>query len=341
MSSWHGYSSIFNLGHRAIADLLKYPVNVEEKCDGSQISFGLFETTDEGDEALPNLSPPFELKIRSKGAVMHPDAPEKMFNKAAETVKQLQAQLHPGWTYRGEFLAKPKHNALVYDRVPKGNIIIFDINSGEEEFLSYEEKQKEAERLGLEVVPLLFTGVIDDINSFRKFLDTTSILGGQKIEGVVVKPVGYDLFGKDHKCLMGKFVSEAYKEVHSKSWRADNPSNRDILEILGAMYGTQARWNKAIQHLREAGQIEDDVRDIGKLMREIPKDIKRDSEDEIKEKLFAYAWPHVRRMVTRGVPEYYKDLLLKRQFEQEGAMDAISVTDDVLGGDHVVLQGVE
>ena len=318
MSSFHTYPSIFNIGHKAISALLKGQVTVEEKIDGSQFSFGLFVTTgDNGTISETGGGPLLELKVRSKGAVMHPDAPEKMFTKAVETVKAIQDQLHVGWTYRGEYLRSPKHNALAYDRVPKGHIIIFDINIGEEAYLSYEDKRDEAERLGLEVVPRLFQGTIENIEDFRGFLSTTSVLGGQQIEGVVVKPLNYDLFGRDHKCLMGKFVSESYKEVHSQAWKSDNPTNKDVLEILGATYGTQARWAKAVQHLREAGKIEDDPRDIGLLMREIPADVEKECAEEIKEKLYQWAWPHVRRMLTRGVPAWYKDLLLRGAFEAE------------------------
>lgn len=37
----------------------------------------------------------------------------------------------------------------------------------------------------------------------------------------------------------------------------------------------------------------------------------------IKEKLFAFAWPHIARIVTHGLPEWYKEQLLKKQFERE------------------------
>jgi hypothetical protein len=301
MNSWHHYSSIYNLGHKAIADLLKVPVYVEEKVDGSQFSFGL---TEEG-----------ELKVRSKGCEMVVDAPEKMFTFAVETVKRLKPLLHPGWTYRGEYLRSPKHNALIYNRVPREHIILFDIEIGECEFLEYPAKWAEAKRLGLEVVPLLYGGTVETIEAFREFLRIESILGGQKIEGVVIKPIGYNLFGVDKKVLMGKFVSETFKEVHSKMWKADNPTAGDILAMLGATYCTQARWQKALQHLSEKGLVTDSPQDIGLLMKEVPIDIKRECEEEIKEKLFAFAWPHIARMSTRGLPEWYKDSLLRKQFE--------------------------
>lgn len=302
MESWHSYPSIFNLGHRAIANLLQVPVIVEEKVDGSQFSFGV----DEDDN----------LHVRSKGAEMHPDAPEKMFNKAVDTVKNLRPLLRPGWTYRGEYLAKPKHNVLAYNRVPNQHIILFDITIGLESYLNYQDKKAEADRVGLECVPLLAEGEITDINAFRALLDRESVLGGQKIEGVVIKPASYNLFGPDKKTLMGKFVSEAFKEIHHGEWRKENPTPLDIIDQIALDLKTPARWNKAIQHLAEAGRLEGSPRDIGALMKEVPLDIEKECREEIMERLYAFAWPHIRRKVTAGLPEWYKNELLKKQFDQ-------------------------
>jgi hypothetical protein len=314
MNSWHSYPSIFNLGHRAVASLLSVPVNVEEKIDGSQFSFGI---TEEG-----------EIKVRSKGAVMHPDAPEKMFSKAVDTVKSLAPQLVPGWTYRAEYLAKPKHNTLCYDRAPDKHIIVFDINTGEEAYLGYAEKKAEADRLGLECVRLIFAGTMTDLAEFRTFLDCESALGGQKIEGVVVKPSEYNLYAPDKKVLMGKFVSEAFREFHGQEWKKENPNSGDILDRIGSEYQTRARWHKAIQHLQEAGRLEGSPRDIGLLMKEVPADIEKECVDEIKGRLFAWAWPSIRRMSTHGLPEFYKDQLLKQQFEAVGEPTAEPESND-------------
>lgn len=324
MNSWGSYPSIYNLGHRAVRDLLTVPHYVEEKVDGSQFSMGLIEENN-------SVDPINVLRIRSKGAEMNVDAPEKMFNKAAETARRLASPeaiaagvgLHPGWTYRCEYLAKPKHNTLAYDRVPAGNLIVFDVSTGDGEFLSPLKKWDEAMRLGLESVPLLGAGGHGGVNPItldriRDLLDTTSILGGNKIEGVVIKQLGPDyLYGLDKKVLIGKFVSEAFKEAHKSEWKKTSPSTGDILLMLGAKYSHAGRWMKAVQHLREAGQIEDSPKDIGKILIEVQKDLGKEEQDEIKKLLWKWAWPHISRAATRGVPEWYKESLLKLQFENE------------------------
>jgi hypothetical protein len=297
------YPSIFNVGHKAIADLFTVPVIVEEKVDGSQFSF-----REEEDGTL---------SCRSKGADLIMDAPEKMFVAAVATVKHLAELnvLHRTWTYRAEYLAKPHHNTLVYDRTPRDCLIVFDVNYAPEAYLSPEAKAAEAERIGLECVPVLYRGMITTAEQFRALMDTDSVLGGTKIEGVVIKPESYNLYGQDKKCLMGKFVSEAFKEVHGHEWRDKNPTSGDIIQRLISKYGTEARWQKAVQHLREAGQLEQSPRDIGALLKEVVADVAKECTDAIKDDLYKWAWDHIRRGLTAGMPEWYKEQLVKLQFE--------------------------
>jgi len=295
-TSWHSYPSVFALGHKAISELFLEPVLVEEKIDGSQFSFGRFEDG---------------LRCRSKGAQINADVPERMFEEAVEVVKGLD--LREGWTYRTEYLKKPKHNTLAYDRVPKNHIILFDINTGEEEYLDRQQKGMEAERLGLEIVPLLFQGTITEPKTLLDFLERPSILGGQKIEGMVIK--NYARFGQDKKVLMGKYVSEAFKEVHGAEWKKNNPTSGDIIQRLIMQYKTPARWNKAVQHLRDRGELTQSPRDIGALIKEVQIDIDKECADEIKDALYAHAMQHIRRGITGGLPEWYKEELLKLQFQ--------------------------
>ncbi len=304
IESWHSYPKIHALGHAAVKDLLLDEVLVEEKVDGSQFSFGKF-TSKEGAEYL---------RCKSKGVELTVEAPDNMFKKGVESAKELFPILRNGWAYRGEYLASPKHNTLCYGRVPAKYVILFDINNGQESYLTRAEKEAEASRLGLEIVPVVHQGEVKDIDFFRTFLDRESILGGQKVEGVVVK--NYKRFGIDGKALMGKFVSEAFKEVHGADWKERNPGQGDIVARLIHKLRTPARWAKALQHLKEAGQVEGTPRDIGKLIPATGDDIQAECEAEIKQMLFDWAWPDVRRGVVSGVAEWYKEELLKKQFEK-------------------------
>ena len=301
LASWHSYPSIYNLGHRYVSELFLDPVVVQEKIDGSQFSFGYF---DEGGFLT--------LRCRSKGAQINVDAPDKMFAKAVEAVKAVTHRMRVNWTYRAEYLQKPKHNALAYDRTPMNHLILFDICVGEEIYLPHEAVALEAATLGFDVVPKLFEGKIENVEIFRTLIETMSCLGGQKVEGVVIK--NYARFGLDKKVLMGKFVSEAFKETHAREWKAANPGQGDVILKLAESLKTDARWHKAVIHLRESGRLEDSPRDIGFLLREVQLDIEKEEVDFIKQKLYDWAWPQLRRMVVGGLPEWYKQQLLAKQF---------------------------
>lgn len=296
----HSYPSIYNFGHRAVAGLLTGPVYVQEKVDGSQFSFGLDESGN--------------VVTRSKGAEIFLETSDKLFKGAVEYAHSIKDKLTPGYTYRGEVLCRPRHNTLTYDRVPRHNVVLFDINAGEENYMPYDRVVQEATRLDLEVVPLIHEGMVESADQLKSYLETISFLGGQKIEGVVVKPVGYALFGADNKALMGKYVSEAFKEIHGGEWRKNNPSQNDVLERVALAYKTPVRWNKAIQHLREVGQIEDSPKDIGKVLVEVHRDVLKECEQEIKDALWTAAWPKIARIITAGLPEWYKKELLEKQF---------------------------
>lgn len=315
ITSWHSYPSIYNLGHRVLEKLFEGPVVIEEKVDGSQFSFGLING---------------ELKVRSKGKEMDINAPEKMFNQAVATVKQLHEEEHliPGYTYRGEYLQKPKHNVLTYSRIPNRHIALYDINIGHEHYMCREEKQSVAANMGLEVVPQYqWNGVLDQ-GFIDWILSQESFLGGCKIEGFVVK--NYNQFGPDKKVLMGKYVSPAFKEIHGKEWKRMNPLQGDILAQLGERYCAEGRWRKAIQHVRDLGKLEQSPKDIGALVKEIPADVKKECEEEIKELLFKWAWPHIARASVRGFPEWYRQVL---QWEEGSDYPDGSDSEGFPGGD--------
>ncbi len=182
---------------------------------------------------------------------------------------------------------------------------------GHETYLTYKEKEMEALRLGLEVTPLLFEGIITDPFMLRDFLDKVSILGGPKIEGVVIK--NYKRFTMDGKVQMGKFVSEDFKEVHAGEWKKENPGTGDIVQVLITKYRSMARWQKAVQHLKEKGLIKGEMSDMQHLFPEVAADTRKECEEEIKQLLFDWAWKNISRSLTGGLPEWYREQLLKEQ----------------------------
>lgn len=292
----HHYPSIYNLGHKLVENLFLNEVLIEEKVDGSQFSFGVYNG---------------ELKLKSKGAILYPPVTNNLFKAAVEYVESVKDKLVDGYTYRGEVLHRPKHNSLTYGRVPKHNIVIFDIDAGDQKYLTYEEKWAEANALDLETVPIFYEGLVENVEQLKEFFEKESFLGGVKVEGFVIK--NYEQFGPDKKVLMGKWVSEAFKEVHSSEWKKANPGHNDIILNLIAIYKTPARWDKAIQHLREQGVLQNAPQDIGALMKEVSVDVYKEEAEKIKEELFKMAWPRISRGITGGLPEYYKTKLAESQ----------------------------
>lgn len=294
--SLSSYPKILGFGHRMIEKITDGPVVCEEKVDGSQFSFGVVNG---------------ELVCRSKGQQIILDACDKMFDLGVATAKLLEPQLIPGAIYRGEFLNKPKHNSLTYERVPKHNFILFDVEIGLQKFMSRAEKEAEAARLGLEVVPCYFEGELmaDDLAGLRKYLSNVSILGGQKVEGIVIK--NYAQFSTDGKICVAKVVSEEFKEIHHGEWKKTNPAPMDIVTSLIAGLATPARYNKAIQRRKEAGEFLGAPQDIGPLIRSIQDDVDAEAADTIKEALFKHAWPSIARGIVKDFPQFFKKKLLE------------------------------
>lgn len=294
----HGYGKVWDLSHREATELLEEACVVEEKIDGSQFSFQLKDG---------------ELLFRSKGAVIDPQSPPDIFKKAVESVKEIHKNkgLSPGWVYRGEALKGLGHNVIKYERSPDNHVVIWDIDQGLNDLLSWNEKRDEAERLGYEVAPLLYQGMVTpDILS--DLLSAKSMLGGE-IEGVAIKRLRSNtIYGRDGKVLVGKFVSDKFKESHKNApqWKSKNKA--DIISFVVSKYSTEARWNKAAQHLEEEGLLEFSPRDISKLIKRVLDDIQEECYDGIKEDLAEYYWRDIKKRIPKGIPEWWKSKMLDK-----------------------------
>jgi len=300
MMKINSYPSVYALGHAAIANLFEGNVIIQEKIDGSQFSWMI---DDSGC-----------LHFRSHHAEIF-DGSNTMFNEGIEAIKEVADELCPNWVYRGEYLRKPKHNVLTYSRIPDNHIYLFDINIGLEQYCDRKSVYTEAMGLDFEPVKTIYEGDGSkvDFEYLKSLLDTESILGGTKIEGLIIK--NYEQFGKDKHCLMGKWVKEEMKERMSKGGGKFN--HKDIIFTIVQSLRTEARWQKAIQHLGEQELLVNEPKDIGLLMKEINLDVLKEETDYIKDKLFKQFWPQISRMITGGFPEWYKECLAKQQFNKE------------------------
>lgn len=295
------YGKVHAFGHRYNQSVLNGSVQVTEKIDGSQISFGIVNG---------------KLCMRSHNQQIDLDAPNDMFKVAVQSIREREHLLRPGLVYRGEFLAKPKHNTLAYERTPDGNIIIFDVEEAQYVYIdSYPHLVYEADNIDLETVPLLYQGQLSTLDECMQLLKASPILGGKMIEGIVIK--NYAIATEMGTLCSAKVVNADFKEKNGANWKKENPNSMDVIQTLAARYRTEARWEKAVQHLKEDGLLQDAPQDIGPLLKLINQDILDEETDEIKEFLFKWAWKNVSRLVTSGFPEWYKQRLVKEMFEGE------------------------
>lgn len=293
----HAFPKIFALGTDYIQDIWLEEVEITEKIDGSQFVFGK-----QGEDFF----------MRSKGKQIFPENVDNMFAEAADVAQSLQEKIPANVVLYGEYLKRPKHNVLAYDRTPRNHIMLYGATMNgcfDHDWMRF------CHLLNLEPVPMLIRGEFESQDGaqmiLERLLNTDSVLGGCKIEGVVVKNYGrpFLLGGQPIPLMMGKFVSEKFKEKHQKDWKKKGKSNK--WEVFKEQYRTAARWLKAVQHLRDNGELENAPRDIGKLIREIQNDIKEEELDVIKDGLWKIFGPELIRKATAGFPEWYKEYLLK------------------------------
>ncbi len=293
------YGKVIHVGRPETRRIFEGPVVIEEKIDGSQFSFGVFDGV---------------LMASSRRRTLDIDkivygSEVGLFFEACKTVISLKDLLVDDWTYRGEVLSKPKHNILCYDRVPRGNIILWEI-SDSRGCLDHELKSIEADRLGIEVVPKLFEGHVYDIMQLDCIKETVSILGGENIEGFVVKNYNGEF-------TKAKWVCEAMREVQGKSKEKNRSDRKNPIDAIAEKYTSANRWQKAVQHLRDENRLSNSYSDIGPLIGEAQKDLHSECADAIKNELFRAFWKEIAKKSTSGLADWYKDYL-SDEFQEKG-----------------------
>jgi len=291
----HSMPKVYNLGHRLLADLWQGSVVVQEKVDGSQLSW-----------MWDNYG---QLYVRSKSKPQYGaeyDVMDKMFAPAIEHLRQQEPVLHG--MFRGEMLAKRKQNTIFYDRVPQGHIVLFDVEfpTGFADFMDLKFYAKDVNVEPVRQLDIWHDGHQASLEELEAFLQVESMLGGSTVEGVVFKNYSRIDPMSTRYPLMGKFVSEKFKEKNKAVWKEKNPGGKDVVGNLAACLNTEARWEKAVQHLSEQGVLLGEPKDIGLLMAEVKRDVLEEEGGWIVEQLVKRLQPQIMRQLGRGLPGWYK-----------------------------------
>jgi len=269
-----------------------------------------------------------KLFIASHKVVIAHQDENKMFKKGFEYIMSMEDLIRkeygPNTYFYAEYLQKPKHNTLSYERVPKNNIVLFDVLQ-EGRWLTREELQEVASKLDIDLIPELYKGTIEvkridtgmggykssAVDFLKRITETTpSYLGKELIEGVVIKNYNehISLGGKIFP-LFTKYVREVFKERHAIDWKIRSP--KASMQDYIAAFKCEARWDKAVIHLKEKGTLENAPKDIGALMKEVKRDIIEEEKENIKNELYKRFKDDILRVAIQGLPEWYKEKLIK------------------------------
>lgn len=317
----HGFPKIYAVGSSEVKDVFNGPVEITEKLDGSCIGFGKIDG---------------ELVVRSKNKELNLAAPENMFTSAVLYIKSIQDRLPDNVFFYGECISKPRHNVLTYERIPNGNVALFAVVDVKPEYIGHpdlvgpEVKGPKfhtygyiadwARELGMGIVQLLWDKEVpesfreDSSSFFEMLLSKTSRLGG-KMEGIVIKNynVPQVLHGRYCPVTIAKLVSDSFKEV--KVQKIARPDKASKFDELLAMYKTEARWQKAIQHLAEMGELNYNATDIGPLIKEVHKDLMEECAESFRDALFNFYCKQWLAAASDGFANFYKKYLMDRANE--------------------------
>jgi hypothetical protein len=297
------YPKIINLGDPLLKDLFNGEVYIEEKVDGSQFRVWFDENG--------------VMFSGSKGVDYSDERqPDKMFLQAIENAKKHFEDIKPlGFFFVFEYIKTKCHNTLNYDRTPKDFLVVLDIFDGKNNrWLRYGEKKLTAEQYGFECIPLLKQGVIETQKDFEDLLKTTSFLGGQTVEGVVIK--NYSQFHTLPYMLgmpvFGKWVREEFRELNKQNWDKEKESIED--KIL-RNFQTTPIYEKAFIHLKEKGELVYQLKDMAKLFPEVETDFLTEAETVVKEMLWNDMKKTLSKRITKDLVVWYKNKLLEVQFK--------------------------
>lgn len=288
-----------DLGKRGTRSLLERGRNcvVEEKIDGAQLTFEVREG---------------QLVAGSRRHVLDPTRAPRRFRAVLSELRPATERMTPGLIYRAEVVAQPQAVTLAYERPARGLAVLFDVNRPDGSFLDPDARLVEAERLGMDCVPVLHAGEVTPALLTQLIATSTPLLGGERIEGVVVKAADDLSAGR----LMGKFVADDFREVHVADWSGDTDP-RSMVQSLAFSVSTPARFRKMVAAMAEDGVLTGTRSDIGEFCRRTIANVAEEEGEELREQWHAY-WEQRPKANHTGASAMMKNL--NRQVNDSAAI---------------------
>jgi len=301
------YPKIFHLGDRHLKQLFDDDVFVEIKLDGSQLCFSVHDHL---------------LHIRSKGKVIYPEAPDKMFKNGVSHIVNMyrDGNIVNGIEYYCEYMKNKTHNTLSYKTIPKNHLMLFAAKIIKEDRMISDRLalKKLADAVQIDVVHTLYQGKISKEEELEKYMGKESFYGGCVEEGIVIKNYTKELMigAEILPVLTAKLVRKEFQEKNGIRWSKEE-ARPGKLEGIKAKYKSIARWEKAVQVLKEIDKYTGSPKDIGLLISTVQADLTVEEKDSIKDDLWQIDGKAIVSASTHGLAEWYKDKLLKEQSDNE------------------------
>ena len=292
MNGFIKYPKIYRLGHKENENIFSSGrIYVEEKMDGANVRW----------KREGNI-----IRYGSRRKELTDVDDVGQFKKFREWVLGFDfGELKKGYEYFGEYMI-PHTIHYDWDKVPIVlGFDIYDLEKGR--FLSYDEKVKEFERIGVLVVPLVDERDVSEIDDkyLENIIPESRYYNGQA-EGVVFK--NYDLQ------IFAKLVAEKFKERNEKVFGGSKKKaakEGDNEKYLLEKYVPVRRVEKVIQSLVDDG-YELDMKLMKILPRRVLDDVIEEEGTEIFRENIAIDMRRFRKLISKRCVNVLQRMIAQR-----------------------------
>lgn len=271
-------------------------ISITEKIDGANASFRKDETNPLGISCYSRNNPLDENNTLSG-----------YYGWVIDNILPIKDKLNDKYIYYGEWLVK--HKVIYKDEYYKKFYMfsIWDIE--EEQYLSDDIVQTEAERLGLTTTNYFYIGEFKSFEHLMSFVGKSDMtLEPNTGEGIVVKNVNYfDNYGRQ---MFVKLVSDKFAEVQKQRLPKNPNIDSPVIELVKSVL-TKPRVEKIIYKLVDEGILKEDydIEDMGLILKSLDSRVYEDIMKEESDLFAEYEEDKIKRICGKNLPTIVKAIL--------------------------------